>query len=70
MGRLQASNCVLEMEIRTSQKYKMVDYILTVPSVHSDSISSSATRIGVSVTRAMCAPGLAYTRDEGAKLLF
>lgn len=66
MGRLQASNCVLEMEIKYFMKYKMVDYILTVPSIKDD---SSATRIGVSVTRAMCAPGLEYTRDKGVKLL-
>ena len=73
MGRLQALNCVLEMEIKYFMKYKMVDYILTVPSVQDDVPSvqddSSATRIGVSVTRAMRAPGLEYTRGDGVKLL-
>ena len=51
---------ILEMEVRYWAQYKMVDYILKLP---------SGSRLGVSVTRAMTRSDLLYTRDDAVRLL-
>jgi hypothetical protein len=51
---------ILEMEVRYWARYKMVDYILKLP---------SGSRLGVSVTRAMTRSDLLYTRDDAVRLL-
>ena len=48
------------MEVRYWAEYKMVDFIVHLP---------DNSRMGVSVTRAMTAPGFAYTRDDAIRLL-
>ena len=64
MQEVQATTCVLENEVKYFPKFKMIDYIVGIPNSMQE-----VTRVGVSVTRAMCAPHLQYTREDGVKLL-
>ena len=64
MAKLKASECLAEMEIKYWCDYKMVDYIIGIPID-----DNQMTRIGVSVTRAMCNPYRKYTRNDAITLL-
>lgn len=64
MTVLQATTCIFEMDIVYWYKSKMVDYIITVPDEKKD-----VTRIGVSVTRAMCRPDREFSREDAIYLL-
>ena len=64
MDKIGANECIYEMNVRyIFNEYKMVDYIISVNN------SNTVTRIGVSVTRAICSPYKKYTREEGIRLL-
>jgi hypothetical protein len=62
--------CILEMEVQYTMDYKMVDYILAIPTDVLTDRAGQPVRVGVSVTRAFTPriPG-PYSVDTAAALL-
>jgi hypothetical protein len=60
--------CILEMEVQYTMDYKMVDYILEIPTDMLVDSAGQPVRVGVSVTRAYN-PRVPYTMDTAATLL-
>lgn len=65
-----ARKVLLEMEVDYWFRCKMVDFVCYIPRYPKDRMRSKASRIGVSVTRAMGYPvSTEYTYEQGLRLL-